>query len=180
MYTYNNIKYVQETIKRIVKSPKVIIDATCGNGNDTLFLAQQYKQSQIYAFDIQETAILNTQKRCKEYTNIKYIKDSHANILNYVEENIDLIIFNLGYLPYDNTSITTEFESTKKAIESAMVKLVKNGIIVITVYKGSENIEETNKLKIFLQNINKAEFIVSNYYLHNLSNAPENLVIERK
>lgn len=180
MKTYNNIKYVQETIKRMLKTPKTIVDATCGNGNDTFYLASKYPDGKVYAFDIQKLAIENTQNRCKALSNIEYINDSHTNITKYVKDEIDLVIFNLGYLPNQDKEIVTTFETTKIAVESSLVRLRKSGIIILTLYKGVENIVETLALKEYLRTINKDEFIVSNYHLYNLNDAPENIIIEKK
>ncbi len=70
-------KFTQETIKRYVSSKSIVIDATCGNGNDTLFLATRAHRGKVYAFDIQKEAIINTQNKCRELTNVEYICDSH-------------------------------------------------------------------------------------------------------
>ena len=46
------------------------IDFTCGQGFDTLFLAQHYRN--VEAFDIQEEAIRQSKERTKEYSNITF------------------------------------------------------------------------------------------------------------
>ena len=83
----------------------LFIDATAGNGHDTLFLAQHIeKGSKILAFDIQESAILQTRQLLQNNDlapKVTCILDSHANISNYLEQDeyVRLAIFNLGYLP---------------------------------------------------------------------------------
>ncbi|OHX48046.1 hypothetical protein BB776_04770, partial [Planococcus salinarum] len=74
-----------------------VIDATAGNGYDTLFLAQLTAGSgKVYAFDIQEDAVHATRDRVKEFDNVDVILDSHANIGRYVKDEIGAAVFNLA------------------------------------------------------------------------------------
>ena len=54
------VSYYHELIKGLNNSDKVAVDATLGNGYDSLFLAPLFKK--VYSFDIQDLAI----KRSKE------------------------------------------------------------------------------------------------------------------
>lgn len=47
---------------------RVLVDMTCGNGHDTVFLASRMaRDASLYAFDIQNKAIASTRKRlCDE------------------------------------------------------------------------------------------------------------------
>lgn len=57
----NSIQLAHCLLKDRLNKAKIIVDATAGNGNDTLFLAQNaLNNAQIYAFDIQKEAIENT------------------------------------------------------------------------------------------------------------------------
>ena len=60
---------VLEFAKTIIKNKKgnntIGVDATCGRGKDTLFLANIFKE--VYAFDIQDEAIESTKELLKEY-----------------------------------------------------------------------------------------------------------------
>ena len=64
-------------IKQHTHDESIVIDATCGNGNDTLFLAQHVTSGRVHAFDIQETAILNTQQKTKDFDNVTLHHASH-------------------------------------------------------------------------------------------------------
>ena len=79
-----------------VKQNDCAVDFTCGNGFDTKFLASHFKE--VYAFDIQEQAILNSKTFCADYHNIQFVLDSHKNVKKYVT-SMDAGIFNCGYLP---------------------------------------------------------------------------------
>lgn len=180
MKTENNIKYVHRQIELFAKNDTTIIDATCGNGNDSLYLAQKYPKSQIIGFDIQQQAITNSQKRCANCPNVKFILDSHSNVDKYVMGNVSLAIFNLGYLPRADQTITTLAESTICAIEKILDLLIVGGAVVITLYRGQSNLAETEKVLAYLRTINKDFYIVSMYDLINLSGNPFNVIIERK
>lgn len=87
------IPFVHNKLKEIVTTEDYVIDGTCGNGYDTLFLARLARK--VYAFDIQELAIENTKERMKRNRihNVEFILDSHANVDKYVEEKIWLQIY---------------------------------------------------------------------------------------
>lgn len=141
---------------------KVAIDATCGNGNDTLFLTSFFK-NKVYGFDIQEVAIKRTEKLLKEkgVTNYKLINDSHDNIEFHLKQNkglVSLVIFNLGYLPNENKKITTKPKSTIRAIDQSYNLLSDKGIILITVYTGHD--EGKIESKEILKHIEKYDYSI--------------------
>jgi SAM-dependent methyltransferase len=124
----------------------IVIDATCGNGNDTLFLAKIAKE--VYAFDIQEKAIKQTKALTKEFTNIFYHHDSFVRMLNYVL-NYDGVIFNLGYLPKSDHLLTTNHVDLIDIIKKLHVR--KQGFILVVLYPGHiEGLKETVALQHFV------------------------------
>ena len=48
------LPFSKTLIKEHIKQDSIVIDATCGNGNDTLFLAQ-VSNGHVFGFDIQDT-----------------------------------------------------------------------------------------------------------------------------
>ena len=115
---------------------KIAVDATCGNGHDTVWLAERF--GRVYAFDIQEKAAEATRQLVKSrgFQNVKVINDSHEKMAEYVHEKVKLVMFNLGYLPGGDKEIVTETASTLKAIEAALSLLEKDGLVCITMYPG--------------------------------------------
>lgn len=161
-----------------VKQKKVAVDATCGNGFDTLFLAKYFDE--VYAFDIQEKAINNTKEICKDFKNIHYILDSHENINKYVT-TVDCVVFNLGYLPKGDKSLTTKEESTLSAVIKGLNLLTDHGVITIMVYEGhEEGFKEAKRLKEELPKINQKEYDVVKYEFVNQINYPPYLYIIQK
>ena len=109
-----------------VKIGDTALDLTMGNGNDTLYLAKKVSnQGKVYSFDIQNIALENTKKLLKENNvdNVFLIKDDHKNVLNYVKENVDFAVYNLGYLPGHDKHIVTKSESTVESLKNVITLL---------------------------------------------------------
>ena len=156
----------------------LVIDATVGNGYDTLFLAKLVNKGKVFGFDIQKKAINNTLKLTKGFNNIILYNDSHENMNKYFNFNtISLIIFNLGYLPNGDKSITTNYISTIKAIKQGIKLLNNKGIILIVVYRGhKEGLKESIKINKFLKNSN---YNINYYYNTDNINAPYLITIKK-
>lgn len=122
------------------------IDATAGTGVDTLMLAKAAgRRGQVFSFDIQQDALDRTQERLDKedqakLASVQLILDSHATMSQYIPEaqhgKIQVIMFNLGYLPTGDLSIITEPESTLTALNSAFGLLAIRGILTIVLYPG--------------------------------------------
>ena len=121
-------------LKEFLQPHHVCIDGTCGNGNDTLFLAERTKK--VYGFDIQALAIENTQKRCAHLNNIELFQMSHADMKEVIHESIDCAIFNFGYLPKADPTIITQPDSSLKAVQAAWDLLNPHGVLVLCCYVG--------------------------------------------
>lgn len=149
----NRVKLICE---KNIKNKDIVIDATCGNGNDTLMLARQAKE--VIAFDIQEVAIKKTKELLisNNIKNVTLINDSNEYFNKYLDKyksKISLIIYNLGYLPGGNKTITTTHNSTLKSIKEGLKILNNKGIILIVFYPHEEGKKEKETvLKYFNQN----------------------------
>lgn len=148
---------VRERMDYYVKENALVIDATVGNGEDTLYLANLTKKGHVFGFDIQKKAIITTEKKLKEQevTNVTLFQQSHSvmqeTLKTYIGK-ISCITFNLGYLPKGDKTITTMAETTKKAIEDSLKLIHSHGVILITVYPGhKEGKEESEMLKEYLK-----------------------------
>lgn len=139
-----------------------VIDATAGNGHDTLFLASQIGNTgHVYAFDIQQEAIEKSYNRLQEAGLLKRVTLIHAghelmheHIPSSLHGNIGLIMFNLGYLPSANKSIITRTTTTLKALECSIQLLESGGTISILAYPGHiGGQEETDAVKTWAENL---------------------------
>ena len=135
------------------------VDATCGNGFDTLFLAVTMGFEKVYAFDIQTNAIQITQSKLQRL-NLKTVflyQHDHAILADYVDQKIDCFMYNLGYLPGSDKSITTEATTTLKSLEFALTQLTDTGIVSIVCYPGhSAGSAETTAIKTWLGKLDSA------------------------
>ena len=120
-----------------------VIDATAGNGHDTLFLAELVgSRGTVFAFDIQNQALETTRSRLKQagVTNVTLLNCSHADMADAVPESlhgqISAVMFNLGFLPGGDHSLTTQPASTLQAVESALGLLKTGGILTLVAYPG--------------------------------------------
>lgn len=140
-YNLSVLNFVKRTIDLSVKDKDIVIDMTVGNGNDTLYLCDKVKNGHVFGFDIQECGINNTKLLLKDYKNVTLINDSHTNLLQHLNEykhKVSLILFNLGYLPNGDKSITTDAKSTIEAIKNSLELLNDKGVILVVVYPGHE------------------------------------------
>lgn len=161
----------------------VVIDATTGNGNDTLKLCNAVgKNGKVYAFDIQKSALNSTKKLLDDNgLNALLIHDSHSNLDFYIKEKVKGVIFNLGYLPGGDHTIQTKGITTTEAIEKSLNILDDDGFICITVYYGKNSgTEEKDILMEYLKHINHKKYTVLVHDFYNRPNNPPLTVVITK
>lgn len=151
-------------LSSLITLSDVIVDATMGNGHDTLFLASISKE--VYAFDIQKEALDQTLEKVKDMHHVHLIHDSHEHILNYVS-NFKGVIFNLGYLPKGDQKITTMHDTTIKTLRLLLPKLPKDGFIQIVLYPGhDEGMNEHYAVQDFIKTLNPHHYqIIQSHFL---------------
>ena len=178
----NNIIDFSHELLKDINNKKYAVDMTVGNGFDTLFLCEHYEF--VYGFDIQQVAIDNTKKKLEEnkLNNYKLILDSHSQIDKYINNGLDAIIYNLGYLPKGDKQITTKYEDVLISLNKVLPLLNKGGRIVIIFYPGHESgKKEIENIIPFLNNLDQKEFEVIKYEFINQINEPPFLIaIERR
>lgn len=178
------LPFAKRLIAQTVSPGDTVVDATAGNGNDTLFLAEHVGQNgHVYAFDIQQQALDATRTRLDQFNErVTLVLDSHANIDQYVQDKIGGAMFNLGYLPHsDDLSVITKPDSTIEALHKLLGLLKKGGLITISVYDGHEGgKEERDALLDYVQSLHQTEIHAVRYELLNQrSNPPFLLALEK-
>lgn len=172
----------KKLMEEAVSPGDTVVDATCGNGHDTKFLSELTGPAgKVYSFDIQKAAIDNARELTNGCGNIEFIHDSHARAEKYIETSIQAVMFNLGYLPRGDKSITTEGESTIEAISQLFELLKPGGRIVIVVYHGHEKgKEERDALYRYLSGFpQEAADILEYRFINQRNNAPFILCVEK-
>lgn len=181
----NTVSITKAYIKEYLKQGQVVLDATVGNGKDTVLMADMVGDSgKVYGFDIQEIAIKNTGKLLTE-NNLKerviLIKDSHENLSKYISCKLDFIIYNLGYLPNGDKDIITKASSTIKSINSSLDLLNNNGLLLINSYIGHNGgLEENIQIENLLKCLDQRYFNVLKHSFINQKNNPPILYIVEK
>ncbi|MCC5807123.1 MAG: methyltransferase domain-containing protein [Opitutales bacterium] len=133
-----------------VRTGDTVLDATAGNGHDTAFLARHAGPSgHVYAMDIQKAALESARKQSAPGTRaagITWIAGDHARLIEHLPRalvgNLRAAVFNLGYLPGGDHSVTTRAPSTCAALESALAYLAAGGVLCVTCYRGHPGGEE--------------------------------------
>lgn len=178
------LPFSKRLISETVLPGESVVDATAGNGNDTLFLAELVgEEGRVYAFDIQQAALEATANRLDTLNDrVTLILDSHANVDQYITKSIGGAMFNLGYLPYsEDLSIITKPDSTIEAIDKLLGMLKKGGIITISVYDGHDGgKEERDALLAYVKSLHQADVHVARYELLNQRKNPPFLIAIEK
>ena len=179
------IERVTDLVKEILirkKNINLAVDMTAGNGHDSAFILDVLGAKKLIAFDIQEEAKENTLSLLGHRDNFSFILDSHAHIDNYIKEKIDLAVYNLGYLPNSDKTITTRADSTIESLKKVLGLLQKNGRVIITIYPGHDQGKiEADRLEIFLEKLDPKDFaILKLSYPNKTDISPYVILIEKK
>ncbi len=182
--------------KKIVKPCDHVIDATCGNGHDTLFLAEllfgdnstgQENQGSLIAIDKQASALESCQRRLKGelpeevLQKITYYQQCHSIFPASIEKgSVKLIVYNLGYLPGSDKTLTTLSDSTCQSITNALPLICQGGCISITCYPGTAagKLEEEAVLTL-ASGIPKLQWSCCHHRWLNREHSPSLLIISR-
>ena len=164
----------------------VAVDFTMGNGNDTAFLSQTVgAEGKVYAFDIQEDALVSTRAHLEELgcpANTELICASHHLVKDYVKEPIKAGMFNLGYLPRSGRkAVTTMRETTMPAVEAALELLAPGGIVMVAIYPGHEEGRlEGEMLAEYFATLDRRKICVSRFNIMNSPTSPYFYFAEKK
>lgn len=162
------------------------IDATCGRGQDTVFLLDMTQgNGKVLAFDIQEEAIRQTGESIAAHPFRKCAHlhlESHIEIDRYADpETVNCIMFNLGYLPGSNHRLKTQTSSTVMALQKSLPLLVPGGVISIIAYDGKDTgAEEKEALLQYLPSIGESYVVIQTAILNNPNHPPVNFFIVRR
>ena len=174
------LEMAHDFLAQVITQEDIVVDATMGNGHDTLFLAKLAKQ--VYAFDIQEQALEKTSQRLEEagLTNVELLLQGHETVDQFVKE-AKAAIFNLGYLPSADKSIITQPQTTLDALDKLCHMLVKGGRIAIMIYYGHEGGDiERDAVMDFVSQLPQQEYTATIYRTLNQINNPPFLVMIEK
>lgn len=183
------LPFARTLLQKAVKPGDIVVDATLGNGHDTLFLAKLVgEHGHVFGYDVQAEAITSTEKKLLEQDLVKRVTlfhKGHEEILSTIPASlhgkVTGAIFNLGYLPGGDKSIVTQAETTIAAIEQLIEILAPEGIIVLVIYHGhEEGAIERDKVVPFVQQFDQKSVHVLQYQFINQENNPPFIVAIEK
>ena len=186
MYDFENAgKWTKRIIDGYLTEGMTAVDATMGNGHDTLYLCGKVGRSgKVIAFDVQEQALINTRARLTDAGVIdraELILDSHEHMDAYLDSAPDLIMFNLGWLPGAEHAVTTQTDTTLRAVSAALDVLREDGLLTICVYPGhAEGSRERDALLDWARKLDPARFDATLKCYLNQYNDPPLLIAVKK
>lgn len=138
------VKRAHRFISDGLGSGDIAVDATMGNGHDTVFLAQLVGQrGKVYAFDIQRQALDTTRARVSQHgleDRVKLFLTGHEDLVVHIPSDfhnkINAVMFNLGYLPHSEKKIRTTQATTLHALQESVRVLADLGRITVVAYTG--------------------------------------------
>lgn len=178
MKNYQITNWCAHFIREQVCEGDLCIDATMGNGNDTLLLASLCGETgKVLAFDIQENALENTRKRLEKENapkNYTLLLDSHANMAFYARpDSVSCIVFNFGYLPGGDHTLSTKGETSIAALEQGLTLLKKGGMMSLCIYSGGDSgFEERDCILSWLKKLDSRKYLVIKSEYFNRPNNP--------
>lgn len=170
--------WCHEIFEEFVPAGGVYIDATMGQGQDTLFLCRLAGEGgQVWAFDIQEKALdLTRELLTREGMDkrVRLILCGHEHMDRYLEpESVDGICFNFGYLPGGDHRIATRPETSVAAVEQGLKLLKPGGMMSLCIYSGGDTgFEERDALLAFLRKLPSRQYTVIQTSYYNRSGHP--------
>jgi ubiquinone/menaquinone biosynthesis C-methylase UbiE len=128
-------------LRQAIRAGELVIDATAGNGHDTLFLAERVGPAgRVLAFDVQAAAIAAARVRVAAQgwqDRVTFQQQSHALLEDHAAAGtVAAVMFNLGYLPGNSHGVITGTDSTLKGLAGAATVLKPGGVLAVVCYPG--------------------------------------------
>ena len=167
----------------------VAVDATVGNGHDTVVLARAVGgEGSVFGFDVQAEAIDRTRDRLEEHglrASVDLIHAGHEHMETQLPDRVHgavgAMMFNLGYLPGSASDRTTTPDTTLRALDAATTVLRPGGVITVVLYTGHEGgPEEAKAVDAWAAGRPQERFRVLSYRFVNQRNNPPRLVAVEK
>lgn len=171
------VPFVHTLLAKALQPGDIAIDATAGNGHDTVVLAQLVGDNgHVHAFDVQEQAVRSTRERLLAHglqARATVWQAGHETILQHVHQPVQAAVFNLGYLPRGNKQIKTQPDSTIAALQGIWQLLRPHGIVVLVVYQRHAGAQaERTLVENYVSTLDHAGARVVRYALVNVPHDP--------
>ena len=178
--------WAAELIEPALRPGAVAVDATMGNGQDTLWLCRLVGETgRVYAFDVQQEAVNRTRERLAEAGVLDRARlhcTGHEHMAELIVEPVDAVMFNLGWLPGAEHIVTTRTETTLQAVDAALQILKPDGLMTICVYPGhEEGARELDALLDWAKSLDPKKYdALIKCYLNQPNDPPRMIAVKRK
>jgi len=144
------VRWAQLVLAPRLREGDLVVDATAGNGHDTLFLAQHVlPRGRVFGFDLQSSAIEATRARILDFgfrisndADVTLINTGHEDFTKHLPADtvgkVRAFMFNLGFLPGGDKALITRTETTLHALSQACDWLADDGMITVVAYPGHD------------------------------------------
>jgi predicted methyltransferase len=182
---YSVLDFAHHLTTRALRAGGAAVDATVGNGHDTLHLAEAVgPDGRVYGFDTQALAIKRTRQRLVTADVAERVllhEASHATMAGTlppeVRGQVGAVMFNLGYLPGGDHAITTTPDTTITALQQALTFLRAGGVVTVVLYVGHPGgAAEARAVTDWAATLDQEAVQVLSYRFINQVNAPPALL----
>ncbi len=183
------LPFARILLEQALKPGDTAVDATAGNGHDSCYLAELVGTTgHVYSFDVQEQAIESTRERLRSQELLDRVslhQTGHEHAVDHIQSahvsSLKAAIFNLGYLPGGDKQITTQAQTTIKAITRLFEVMSSESVIVLVIYHGHpEGAVEKDDVLHFVEQLPQDKAHVLRYGFINQKNAPPFIVAIEK
>jgi len=184
-FRLRTLAIVHQWVRAVIERGDTVIDATVGNGHDTLFLSQEVgEKGSVIGFDIQDEAVCRTREALSKRAGLGQVDlyvDCHSNMKKYCQDEVGVVMFNLGYLPKGDKSIITEEKSTLAALEASLSLLKPGGLVTIMCYPGhAGGADEAGAVERWAATLETPEYLVMRLSPHNPKSPAPYLIAVQK
>ena len=156
----------------------ICVDATLGHGKDTLFFLKQ-GVNKVIGFEIQEDVLNETIHSIASHKLEAYCM-GHERMDEVISKEVDAIVFNFGYCPGKDETITTQMETSLVAVQKALSFLKKKGRCALVFYPHEKGKREADSIEAYLSSLNPNEYSILKVDQLNRKNSPYFVGIEKK
>jgi hypothetical protein len=182
------VEFSHKLLKETVCKGDCVVDATVGNGNDTVLLASLVGPTgSVIGFDIQKQAIENTRQKLMLTglsDRVTLLHQGHETVADVLPDKSEIgsAIFNLGYLPGGDKRVITHKDTTLTAVNALLPKLRIGSCIILVVYSGHlGGMEEKQALLDYVSGLNQSLYKVLQYgFINQINHPPFLIAIEKK
>lgn len=161
------------------------IDATVGNGHDTVMLADAVGPAgHVYGFDVQVAALDEARRRLATRSQVTLFQQGHehmaASLPPALQGRVAAVMFNLGYLPGGDKGLVTRTETTLAAIGQATILVAPRGLLTVVLYTGHPGgAEEAAAVRAALAQVSENFAVHAVSREHAAAPAPALLIVQK-